>query len=171
MNQHAKKRPRTLASVAALLVLAAGAVGGLFAISAGAERTHVGSTPIHVVELPTHLNYISVGKLAGKTGPSQGDYEAYDDALVKPGTKQVVGHITGLCYLVNPTAGPGLYNCWADWALPQGQIVAMGLVPLAGKGFAAPIVGGLGAYANAHGQVKATFMANSLVDWVLTPTS
>src|SRR5262245_62154283 len=109
-------KAKILVPAIASAALTAAAIAGAFVLSAGAAPGAARGSTIPVAELPTHLSAISVGKLAGKTGATQGDYLAYDDALVKPGTKQVVGHISGLCFLVNPSAGSGLYNCWADWA-------------------------------------------------------
>jgi hypothetical protein len=151
-------------AIAAALLLAAvlGLVVAKVAIgsSAGAGGT------VHVVELFTHDGSVDTGA----AGPSQGDYLVWDDALVKPGTKTIVGHTSGTCFLVNVAAG--LYNCPdVVFALPGGQIDAQGLLPFAAKKyFYGPIVGGTGEYANARGQWRGRALGTTSTDWQFTIT-
>jgi len=149
------------ASVVAALALAGTAL-------ATAGKVDVSSpskgTKIHVVELFTHAGSVDVAP----AGPSQGDYLVWDDALVTPGTKHVVGHVSGTCFLVNVAAG--LYDCpGVTFALAKGQILAQGLLPLAAKGPTfGTIIGGTGAYASAHGQDRGRALGPTALDWVLT---
>jgi hypothetical protein len=147
----------TLAVGLAALVVFAG-----IALSSSSGRASI--TRIHVVELFTHDGSVDVPP----AGPSQGDYLVWNDALVKPGTKQIVGHTTGTCVLVNVTVG--LYNCpGVTFALADGQIQSPGLLSLsAKKPGIGPIVGGTGAYAGAFGETKGTPIGTNKLDWVLT---
>jgi hypothetical protein len=144
-----------------LAALTLAGVGVTTASSSGGEPT---TTTIDVVELFTHDGSVDVAP----AGPSQGDYLVFDDALVKPGTKQVVGHVTGTCFLVNVAVG--LYNCpGVTFALPDGQIQSPGLFSLTSTrpGYG-PIIGGTGAYAGASGETKGTAIGSTATDWVLT---
>ena len=149
-----------------IAVAGAGVIGlVVFAGLAAGSSTGKASVKIHVVELFTHAGSVDVAP----SGPSQGDYLVWDDALVKPGTKQIVGHVTGTCFLVN-VAG-GLYDCpGATFALPDGQIVDQGLLALAAKSSYGVMIGGTGAYAGMHGESKGTAAGANALDWVLTLT-
>ncbi len=153
-----------VASVATVLVLAGTALA--MSSKAGSSKRSA-KTTIHVVELFTHAGSVDVAP----AGPSQGDYLVWDDALVTPGTKHVVGHVSGTCFLVN-VAG-GLYDCpGVTFALAKGQILTQGLLPLRAKGptFGA-IIGGTGAYAGARGADKGRALGATSIDWVLTIAS
>lgn len=140
---------------------------GLFAfvgIALSSSSRNASITRVHVVELFTHDGSVDVPP----AGPSQGDYLVFNDALVKPGTKQVIGHTSGTCFLVNVAVS--LYNCpGVTFALPAGQIQSPGLFSSTSKkpGYG-PVVGGTGAYAGMHGDVKGTPIGTTGLDWAFT---
>jgi hypothetical protein len=150
------------------IAVALAGVIGLVVLASLASGSSTGTklVAIHVRELETGVGpWIRVGKLVGKSGLTKGDYQVWDDPLVKPGTKQVIGHVTGTCLLVNPAVG--LLNCPdVVYQLPDGQLNDQGIFSLTSTkpGYGA-IVGGTGAYSGAGGEDKGTFVPPNSIDW------
>jgi hypothetical protein len=175
MSQIRKAKRRTIGYLCLLAVAATVATGATLAMSAGASTGRRQSTTIHVIEVAKNVSAISVSKLTGNTGtgPNQGDYVVLDDPLLKPGSKQVVGHAYTVCYVANPKAL--IDYCTADYILPGGHIEAQGMAPQKPRSFVVGITGGTGSYIGARGQATYTAIGNPTTatsfDWVFTLTN
>jgi hypothetical protein len=95
-------------------------------------------------------------------GNKQGARLIFTEDLREPGTnKPVIGQHSGDCVLVRePDAGSGpWWFCRAGWKLPNGYLVAGGLLdfgPNAPSTFKVAIFGGTGAYKDARGEITGT---------------
>jgi len=162
---------RTPVAVAAACVIASIAFVSIAASAATGKK----STTIHVVEVAKNVGAVSVGTLVGSSGsgPNRGDYAVLADPLLKPGTKQVVGHAYTVCYVANPKEL--IDYCTADYVLPGGHIEAQGVAPQKPRSFVVGITGGTGSYLGARGQATYTAIGNPTTatsfDWVLTLTN
>jgi hypothetical protein len=101
-------------------------------------------------------------------GDLLGDQRVFTDDLFDA-HKHPVGQHSGFCTVVR--VGPGtqrVYQCLATFLLPDGQIIARGLImfPLAG-GIRVAIAGGTEAYDRARGDITATFPAADRTDFVV----
>ena len=154
---------RRIVSICAGACAVATAGAALVATSEGAIAA--GRT-LHVQELAQHVTYVPTGQLTGsKAQANQGDYLAFHDPLVKPGSTKRVGHVEGVCWLTAPKSG--LYYCSVNFAIAgQGQIAGTGMFDASGKTTNAAITGGTGAYRSATGTVTLKALSQTKNDFV-----
>ena len=147
-------------TLAVVLALALAGAAVAFA-SSGSTAT----TVLHFHEPATNDSFVDTGT----KGTSQGDYLAWDDKIRDVATGRFVGHVAGVCTLVDLAAQ--LFACSpVTYILPGGTIYVDGL--FSGKGVAEtdPIVGGTGKYADAHGTATVRAISAALTDYVITLT-
>jgi hypothetical protein len=152
-----------IATALGLAATAAVVIGALAAVSGGAAA---GQT-LRVRELFTSVTTVDVGK----KGPSQGDFQAWNDPLKDVKTSKIVGHVNGTCFLVD--VAQQLYNCGSvDFAFSNGSVWAQGMISL--KGAPEPpgqITTGTGAYLNARGSTTGKPAGANALDWTIALTS
>jgi hypothetical protein len=121
------------------------------------------TTSIHLREIVTNETFVDVGA----KGTSQGDYVAWNDPLIDPASKKLVGHVQGMCVFVD--VKQGLLDCApVSFVLGGGTIYSEGLVSTKGVPTYAPITGGTKAYANTHGQIRIQPLSATKNDFVIT---
>jgi hypothetical protein len=74
------------------------------------------------------------------------------DKAASPATPPIGQH-SGVCVLVRE---PDTWFCRAGWFLPNGNLVAGGLIDFSAPNFAVAIFGGTGAYKDARGEIRGT---------------
>lgn len=148
--------------------IGAGAVAlaaGVTAMSSGGAIA-AAPTTIHVQELAKNVTYVPVGQLTGsKAQSNQGDYVAFHDPLVKPGTTTKVGRVDGVCWLTAPKTG--LFSCSVNFTLSgKGQIAATGMFDSSGQSTTtASITGGTANYSSAKGTVAVKALSQTKNDF------
>jgi len=130
-----------------------------------------GSKTIHVQEHAINVTYVPVQKLLGSTSSAnQGDYVSWDDPLFDPGTGAQVGHVMGLCTVVDPTAQ--VYACpGVTFILTgRGEIAVQGDFDATGKPTVTSVLGGTGEFLGITGSVRGQALSPTLNDFVFTLT-
>jgi hypothetical protein len=146
---------------AVALALAGAAVAYAAGTGARAART----TTLHFHEPATNDSFVDVG---GK-GTTQGDFLAWDDQLRDVVTGKFVGHVAGVCTLVDLRSQ--LFDCSpVTYVLPGGTIYVVGLFSGKGAPETDPIVGGTGRYEGVHGTATVKALSATLDDHVITLT-
>jgi hypothetical protein len=143
---------------------------GITAVASGGASA-AGPTTIHVQELAKHVTYVPVGQLTGsKAQSNRGDYVAFHDPLVKPGTKTTVGRVDGVCWLTAPNTG--LFYCTVNFTLRgKGQVAATGMFDSSGETTTtAGITGGTGTYRSATGTVAVKALSQTKNDFRIDVT-
>jgi len=152
-----------IAAAAGIAAAALVALGGLTTVSGGAATART----IQVRELFTNATEnIDVGK----KGPSQGDFQAWDDPLKDMKTGKIVGHISGTCFLVD--VAQQLYDCpGVQTNFSDGTIVVTGQLSLKGAPVPPDVAQGTGAYADKHITLNGKPVGTNALDWTYTITA
>jgi Allene oxide cyclase barrel like domain len=114
--------------------------------------------PTTLILIATEVD--SVGRPTAQR--QQGARLIWTDDLREPGPNQpIIGQHAGDCVLVREASSPqgeGIWFCRAGWTLPNGNLVAGGLVDFSGAGGPArvAIFGGTAAYKDARGEIRVT---------------
>jgi dirigent-like protein len=144
--------------VAVVLALAGAAVA--YAAGSGGRST---TTILHFHEPAANASFLDVG---GK-GTTQGDYLAWDDQLRDVASGKFVGHVAGVCTLVDLRSQ--LFDCSpVTYMLAGGTIYVDGLFSGKGVPETDPIVGGTGKYQGVHGTATVKPLSATLTDHVIT---
>jgi hypothetical protein len=153
---------KTVFFCAVLLALAGGAVA--YAAGTGARTTR--ATTLHFHEQAANDSFVDVGA----KGTTQGDFLAWDDQLRDVATGKFVGHVAGVCTLVDLRSQ--LFDCSpVTYVLPGGTIYVVGLFSGKGAPETDPIVGGTGRYEGVHGTATVKALSATLTDHVLNLSS
>jgi len=137
---------------------------GTRASEAGKKRT------IRVQEHGTNATYVPVQTLVGGSGPSsQGDYLAFDDPVFDPDTEAQVGHVMGVCVLVDVSVQTFMCPDVTLILTGKGQIAVGGMFDGTGKPASGPILAGTGMFSGAVGTYTITALDGGTIDdWVVT---
>lgn len=140
-------------------------------LAAGSHASDNGNyKKIHVQEHVTNSTYIPVATLVGSPEPSNpGDYIAFDDPLFDPDTTLQVGHVFGVCTLVD--VDTQIYACPdITYVLTgRGQIAAGGAFDGTGNPTSGPVLGGTGEFIGVRGTGRVQALAGgAVIDFVFT---
>ena len=155
------------ASFSLVLMVAAAILAAVAARAANASNSRM----IHIQEHVVNATYVPVSTLVGGNGPStQGDYIAFDDPIFDPATGNQVGHVAGVCTLVD--VATQIYTCPDVMFIIEGrgQIAAGGLFDGSGNPTTGPILfhGGTGEFREAQGTVRVQALNAAVNDFVFT---
>ena len=154
-------------SIALLCVVVLGLAAAAVAYAAGSGSRAARTTQFHLREQSTGASYVH--PFATK-GTSRGDYVAFYDPLTDAASKAPMGHVQGVCTLVN--LAQVLFSCdVVTFQLPGGTLYSGGLFSGKGLPMTDPIFGGTGRYAGARGTMTGRALSQTSDDWVITVTS
>jgi hypothetical protein len=147
------------------LVFALGGAAVAYASGSGSRTAR--TTQIHLREQATGASYVHPFTTKGT---SRGDYVAFFDPLADAASKAPMGHVQGVCTLVN--VAQLLFSCnVVTFQLPGGTLYSGGLFSGKGLSIADPIFGGTGRYAGASGMITGRALSQTTDDWVIAVTS
>ena len=146
-----------------LLGLTAAAV----AYASGSSSRTARTTQFHLREHSTGASYVHPFTTKGS---SRGDYVAFYDPLADAASKAPMGHVQGVCTLVNLVQV--IFSCnVVTFQLPGGTLYSGGLFSGKGQPITDPIFGGTGRYTGATGTITGRALSQTSDDWVISVTS